>query len=407
MRVEPINCFRPVPERAGRFSAPPYDVFDDAQARAYVAEHPDSFMAIDRPETAFGPEQDPYAPEVYQHAVQLLDARVKDGTLLKEERPCLFAYRMVQNGRAQMGIMAAVSVDDYLGGTARRHEQVREEKVADRKRHMETVTAQTSPSLLIYPDQPAIDLLVGLACTGEPLYDFEDEDGVRHTVWRLSREAAVEAICETFKHVPCAYVADGHHRAEASARICLEARERGEHGPRDAFLALLYPASAMQVFAYNRVVADTHDLSEQDLIAALEGAGLEVGEPTSEAITPSEQGTVGLYAFGSWRSLRFTDVPDAADDPTAALDVSLLQSRVLAPILGIQDPTSDARIQFVSGVDGPAELERLAGEQGVAFSMFPTSVEELMRVSDAGLLMPPKSTWFAPKPRSGLFLRRI
>ena len=407
MRVEPISCFRPVPERAGRFSAPPYDVFDNAQARAYVEEYPDSFLAIDRPETAFGPEQDPYADEVYQYAVKLLNDRVQDQTLLREEQPCLFVYRMEADGHAQTGIVAAVSMDDYFDGSARRHEQVREEKVADRKLHMETVTAQTSPSLLIYRDEPALDMLVGLACTATPLYDFVDEDGVHHTVWRLARPDAVEAICETFKHVPCAYIADGHHRAEASARICQEAREKGEHGPRDAFLAMLFPASHMQLMAYNRVVSDANGLSEQGLVDALRSAGLVVGEASQQAIVPSEEGSVGMYAFGSWRELRFDKLARPEDDPAAALDVSMLQSHVLAPLLGIEDPTSDGRIRFVSGVAGSSELERLAGEDGVAFSMYPTSVDELMRVSDANLLMPPKSTWFAPKPRSGLFMRRI
>lgn len=407
MRVEPINCFRPAPERAGRFAAPPYDVFDEPQARAYVASHPDSFLEIDRPETTLPEGCDPYAPSTYAHAVELLNARVQDGTLLREERPCLYAYRLEQDGHAQTGIVGAVAVDDYLEGVVRRHEQVREEKVADRVAHIATVTAQTGPVLLAYPDEPVIDLLMGLACTGEPLYDFSDESGVRHTVWRLSREAAAEAICETFKHVPCAYIADGHHRAAAAARMCQEAREHGDAGERDYFLAVLFPASRMRVLAYNRVVSDTYGLDEQGLVDALASAGVEVGEPQAEPVEPAERGRVGMYAFGTWRSLRFVDVPDGHDDPTAALDVALLQHRVLAPVLGIADPTSDKRITFVSGADGTDELERLAGERGVAFAMYATSVADLMAVSDAGLLMPPKSTWFAPKPLSGLFLRRV
>lgn len=408
MRVEPINCFRPAPERAGHFASPPYDVFDDAQARAYVAEHPASFMEIDRPETAFPLGQDPHAPEVYAHAVKLLNDRVKDGTLLKEERPCLYAYRLEQDGHAQTGIVAAVAVDDYFDGTVRRHEQVREEKVIDRIDHITAVTAQTSPVLLAYLDNPVIDLLVGLACTGEPLYDFTDETDVRHTVWRLSREAAAEAICATFEHVPCAYIADGHHRAEAMARMCVEAREQGDAGPREYFLSLLFPAHKMCVHAYNRVVFDTNGLDEQELVDALASAGISVGERTENPVEPSERRVVGLYAFGAWRELRFIDDEEPAeDDPASALDVSMLQNRVLAPILGVEDPTTDKRIAFVGGETATEELERLAGETGVAFTLYPTSLEELMAVSDAGQLMPPKSTWFAPKPASGLFLRRI
>lgn len=408
MRVEPINCFRPAPERAGRFAAQPYDVFDDEQARAYVEENPSSFLAIDRPETAFPPHQNPYAPEVYAHAVQLLDQRVKDGTLLREERPCLYVYRLERDGHVQTGVVAAVAVDDVLEGVVRRHEHVREEKVMDRMAHIAAVTAQTSPVLLVYPDQPVIDLLVGMACSGEPLYDFTDARGVRNTVWRISRDAATEAICETFKHVPCAYVADGHHRLAAATRLCLEAHARGEvGGSRDAFLAILYPVSQMQVFAYNRVVADANGLSEQELVDALEAAGLVVGEPQPSPVTPAERATVGMYAFGAWRELKLPATVAVEDNPVATLDVSILQERVLAPILGITDPTRNKRISFVSGEDDTSVLERLAGEGGIAFSLYPTSVEDLMRVSDAAQLMPPKSTWFSPKPLSGLFLRRV
>lgn len=407
MHVQPISCYRPAPERAGRFSAPPYDVLDDAQARAYVQENPESFMAIDRPETAFGPDQDPMAPEVYEHAVKLLNDRLLDGTLLKEERECLFAYRMKVDGHSQTGLIAAVAVDDYLDDTVRRHEQVREEKVRDRMAHIEAVTAQVGPSIIVYPDFQAIDVLVGLACTAEPLYDFTDEDGVRHTIWRIAREMAVEAICETFKQIPHGYIADGHHRAEASARLCLAARERGEAGPREAFLSLLFPASSMNILAYNRVVRDTNGLSEQQLLDALRQRGVEVGEPQADPIEPDERASVGMYAFGTWRKLRFEDVPDGKDDPTIALDVSLLQDRVLSQVLGVIDPRTDSRISFVSGEAGTEELVRLAGEEGVAFALYPVSMEEIMRVSDAGMLMPPKSTWFSPKPRSGLFLRRV
>ena len=407
MRVEPINCFRPAPERAGRFSAPPYDVFDDDQARAYVERNPESFLAIDRPETAFPADQDPYAPEVYQHAVKLLNDRVLDGTLLREEHPCLFAYRLKKGEHSQTGIVASVAVDDYLDGTVRRHEQVREEKVADRIAHISAVTAQTSPVLLAYPDNAALDFLVGLACSSTPLYDFTDEDGVQHTVWRIAREMAVGAICATFEQVPCAYVADGHHRAEASTRMCLEAREHGEQGPRDAFLAVLFPASAMRVLAYNRVVKDTNGLTEQGLLDAIRAHDVTVEGPLDAPVTPSEQGQVGMYTHGVWYKLRFEDVVPQENDPTAALDVSLLQNRLLAPVLGVTDPRTDKRIIFVGGETPASELEQLAGGAGVAFTLFPTSVDELMRVSDAGMLMPPKSTWFAPKPRSGLFLRRV
>lgn len=403
MRVEPISCLRPVPERAGGFAAPPYDVFDDEQARSYVAAHPRSFLDVDRPETAFGPEQDPYAPEVYAHAAEVVRERVADGTLVTDDEPCFYAYRLMQGGHAQVGIMGAASVDEYLEGTICRHEQVREEKVADRVAHIEALGAQTGPVLLAYRDDAAIDALVASALEEQPLYDFTDDDGLRHSFWRIAQTEALEAA---FEKVGRAYIADGHHRAAASVRICEELRAAGVRpGRAESFLAIIYPASSMQVLAYNRVVADTRGLDEAGLLSALAAQGVDVEKGRAEASEPPRQGQVGMYAFGSWYQLSFRDVPGPDAGARERLDVVLLQDRVLDTILGIEDPTTDARISFVSGAEGTAELERLAGSAGVAFAMYPTSVDELMAVSDAGQLMPPKSTWFAPKPASGLVLR--
>lgn len=407
MRVEPITCLRPVPERAGSFAAPPYDVFDDDQARSYVAAHPASFLDIDRPETAFPRDVDPYAPQVYAHAAALVRARRDDGTLVDDPTPSLYAYRLAQGGHAQTGIVAAASVDDYQDGTIRRHEQVRDEKVRDRMRHIEALGCQTGPALLTYADHAGIDAKVAASCAQEPLYDFCDDAGVRHTVWRIDD---AEGVVRDFAEVGRAYIADGHHRAAASVRLCEGARAQGAaSGARtmaEGFLAILYPASQMQVFAYNRVVSGTNGLSEGELVARLEREGVEVGPRASSAVVPERRGDVGMYAFGAWRRLTLC-APCSTTDPALALDVSILQRDVLAPLLGIVDPTSDPRISFVSGVEGSGALERLAGDDGVAFSMFATSIDDLMAVSDAGLLMPPKSTWFAPKPASGLFLREL
>lgn len=406
MRVVPISCLRPAPEYAGRFAAPPYDVFDNEQARAYVQAHPKSFLDVDRPETAFAPDYDMYAPEVYAHAADVVAQRVADGTLVQDDGPCLYVYRLAQGGHAQVGVMGAVSVDEYLDGTIKRHEQVREEKVADRVRHIEALKAQTGPVLVTYRDDTVVDAKVARVCTEEPLYDFVDYAGVRHSFWRVAG-AEAEELVRAFSHVRQGYIADGHHRGAASCRICQEARAAGEDvGIRDSFLAVIFPASRMQVLAYNRVVADTNGLAEDELVAALEAAGIVVGARQQRAVLPGAHRTVGMYAFGAWRVLR---LPEPADDvaPRDLLDVSILQDLVLAPVLGIDDPTADARISFVSGAEGSEALERLAGGAGVAFAMHPTSVADLMAVSDADELMPPKSTWFAPKPASGLVIRQI
>ena len=410
MRVEPITCYRPRPESVAEFVSPPYDVFDRAGAAAYVAEHPSSFLAIDRPETAFPPEHDMYADDVYQKAHDLLAERVADGTLLRDGTPCFYLYRLVRNGRAQTGVVAACSFDDYNNGIIRRHELTRRSKEDDRARHIEATGCQTGPIFLAYRDNPVLEALIEAAKTADPLFDFTDETGVRHTVWRVARPAAVESLRMMFEHVPRAYIADGHHRAASAARVCQRMRTEagGRHTGTEAYnflLCALFPASQLTVLPYDRVVADAGGLSEDELVAALEGAGLSVGPRRETAVEPTARGRLGMYAYGAWRELALTG--ERPDDPVASLDVSLLQDRVLGPVLGVGDPREDRRVSFVGRTAGTAELERRAGEGGVAFTLFPTSVAELMDVADAGLLMPPKSTWFEPKLMSGLFIRRV
>lgn len=414
MRVDPITCYRPAPERAAAFASPPYDVFDREQAAAYAKGHPGSFLCIDRPETSFSPDHDMYAPDVYARAAELLGNAVRDRTLLRDDTPCYYAYRLEQGGRAQTGVVCACSVDEYLDGTIRRHENTRREKERDRVEHIRATGAQTGPIFLAYRDNFAVDTLVGLAQTGDPLYDFTDDEGVRQTVWRIARPAAVEALQAAFGTVPCAYIADGHHRAASAVRVSLERREAAgdadpDHDrPFDSFLAVLFPASQLRVLAYNRVVADTDGLGAEGLLSHIAEAGFEVGGPSDVAIEPADRHEFGVYVGGRWHDVRLADPASLpAGDPVAVLDASILQDRVLGPLLGIDDPRTDPRVSFVGGVRGTSALEEAAGAGGVAFSLHPTSLDELMAVSDAGLLMPPKSTWFEPKLRSGLFIRRI
>lgn len=412
MRVSPITCYRPDPKVAESFAALPYDVFNRAEAAAYVASHPHSFLAIDRPETAFGPEQDMYAPEVYQKAGELIRSKAYEGTLLKDTTPCFYIYRLKQGDHAQIGVVAACSVAEYEEGTIRRHENTRPEKTADRVKHIRATGAQTGPVFLTYRDNMVLDIVIDAARTATPLYDFTDEYGVRQTIWRVARPVAVESIETGFSMVPCAYIADGHHRASAAAQVCHDLRaEAGPDAgplPSDEFLAVLFPASHLTVMAYNRVVSDTNGLDETALISAIEKAGFIVGPAVTQPVQPTARRHFGLYAFGAWRELCFTgEAPAAEDDPAGTLDVSLLQEHVLGPILGIDDPRTSSRITFVGGIEGTDGLERRAGTQGIAFSLFPTTVDELMTVSDAQQLMPPKSTWFEPKLRSGLFIRRV
>lgn len=413
MRAEPISCYRPTPDRVATFASLPYDVFDRGQAADYVRAHPGSFLEIDRPETAFPPQHDMYAPEVYAKAAQILRLRIDDGTLVKDTLPCYYLYHLEQDGHAQTGIVCACSIDEYEDGTIRRHESTTAAKEADRIEHIRATGAQTGPILLAYPDDPTLDSLVQRAGEAAPLYDFTDDSGVRQTVWRIACAKTIEAIRKAFSSIGHAYIADGHHRAASAAKLGLmmRARRRAGHGtgksPSDLFLTVLFPASQLKLLAYNRVVSDLAGHTPAELLAAIAAAGFSVSAPSVSATPPRERGRFCLYLNGSWRDLEFVDASSLPDDPVSRLDAQILQDRILGPILGIDDPRTSERVRFIGDIEGAGRLEELAGTHGAAFSLFPTSIDELMTVSDAGRLMPPKSTWFEPKLRSGLFIREI
>ncbi len=416
MKVLPFPCIRPVPERAAEVAALPYDVFDRAEAAAYVSEHPLSFLAIDRPETQFAPEQDMYAPEVYARGAELLRERIDEGIYQADPSMSYYLYELTQDGRSQTGVVAVCAVADYDEGAIKKHENTRAEKERDRIEHIRALGCQTGPIFLTYRDEPVLSLILSSVKTGQPLYDFTDEEGVRQRVWEVRRTEGVEAIHEMFERVPCAYIADGHHRAASAMRVAHEMRAAAQEAgtytgkePFNYFLSVLFPASELTILPYNRVISDRAGLSVDELIARIHEAGFTV-EPSSEPVESTGVGVMGLFTAGSWYRLSFT--PELASavaqaGPVESLDVSVLQDRVLGPILGIGDPREDARISFVGGIRGTAELERRAGADGVAFSMCATTIDQLLAVADAGLLMPPKSTWFEPKLRSGLFIHRI
>ena len=416
MKVLPFPCIRPVPERAAEVAALPYDVFDRAEAAAYVADHPLSFLAIDRPETQFAPDADMYAPEVYARGAELMHERIDEGIYQADPSMSYHLYELTQNGRTQTGVVAICSVDEYDQGIIKKHENTRAEKERDRIEHIRALGCQTGPIFLTYRDEPVLSFILTQVKTGQALYDFTDEEGVRQRVWEVRRPESVEAIREMFARVPCAYIADGHHRTASAMRVAHEMRAAAQEAgtytgkePFNYFLSVLFPASELTILPYNRVVSDRAGLSVDELIARIHEAGFTV-EPSSEPVESTEVGVMGLFTAGSWYRLSFT--PELASavaqaGPVESLDVSVLQDRVLGPILGIGDPREDARISFVGGIRGTAELERRAGADGVAFSLCATTIDQLLAVADADLLMPPKSTWFEPKLRSGLFIHRI
>lgn len=420
MRALPFPCVRPAATVARQVAALPYDVFDRSEAARAVQGHPLSFLNIDRPETQFPPEQNMYAPEVYAKARELLDARLAEGVFVDDETPCYYLYRLTMGDRAQTGFVSCCAIDEYLDGTIKRHENTRAEKELDRIRHIDALDAQTGPIFLAYRQTPELYALAEQACASDALYDFEAPDGVRHTAWRVADHAQVAAIEAAFGQVSCAYIADGHHRAASAVKVGLARREHEATGagvahPYDLFMSVLFPAEELAILPYQRVV---HDLgidaatgaprTPQRFLADICAAGFCV-QASDDPVQPCEQGVFGMYLAGGWWRIHAPEL-DArqADDPVACLDASVLQDRLLAPVLGIDDPRTDERIEFVGGIRGLGELERRASDTGgVAFSLRPTSMDELLAVADAGLLMPPKSTWFEPKLRSGLFIHRI
>lgn len=416
MRVLPFPCIRPVPERAAEVAALPYDVFDRAEAAAYVAGHPRSFLAIDRPETQFPSEQDMYAPEVYARAAELLRERIEDGTYIEDRTRAYYIYELAWQGRVQTGLVGVCAIDEYGDGTIKRHELTRQEKERDRIEHIRALGCQTGPIFLTYRDEPVLGIIIAAAKEGSPLYNFTDEDGVRQTVWEVARPEAVEAIHAMFERIPCAYIADGHHRAASAVHVAQELRDEARAAgtytgtePFNYFLSVLFPASELTILPYNRVVSDRCGMTGAELAARIAEAGFTV-ERADAPVTPEAPGVFGMYAEGTWWKLGLGEglaAQIAAGDAVSRLDASVLQEHVLAPILGIGDVREDPRISFVGGIRGVRELEERAGTAGAAFSLHATGIDQLLAVADAGLLMPPKSTWFEPKLRSGLFIHRI
>lgn len=426
MIVKPFAAVRPTASVADQVAALPYDVYDRAEAAAAVDGEPLSFLNIDRPETQFSADVDMYAPEVYAKARELFDARRADGTFVTEPAPCFYLYELAMNGRSQTGVVACCAIDDYLENVIKKHENTLEKKELDRIRHIDALDAQTGPIFLTYRDSDAIDILVAAVKKTAPLYDFAGEDGVTHRVWRMAA-ASEETACSqayaglvaAFAKVPCAYIADGHHRAASAVKVGLARREAnpGYDGTEEFnyFMSVLFPASQLSILAYNRVVRDLNGLTKDEFLNALAGENgpFEIVHKQESQLEPIDKGAVGMYLDREWYGLGVKPEFESSD-PVEGLDVSILQEKVLAPILGISDPRTDGRIEFVGGIRGLRELERKVNRidargdgPAVAFAMFPTSIDELLGVADAGRLMPPKSTWFEPKLRSGLFAHLI
>lgn len=408
--IKPFSAYRPAPGKESEIAALPYDVYNREEACEVVKNNPGSFLAIDRAETSFSADVDTYAPCVYAKAHDLLWGWIKEGRFVQEEKPCYYLYEQVMDGRSQKGIVACASIDDYQNNIIKKHENTRADKEQDRINHVDICSAQTGPIFLAYRTNEAIQKVVASTVAEKPVYDFVSEDGIIHRVWVITADDDIATIKNTFDGIQEIYIADGHHRCASAVKVGLKRRAEnpaytGEE-EFNYFLSVLFPADELSIMDYNRVVKDLNGYSKEEFMAKVADC-FDVKEMGTDCFKPTKKGEFGMYLDDVWYCLTaHEDIKST--DAVKGLDVSILQDYLLNPILGIEDPKTDKRIDFVGGIRGLKELERrVHKDMKIAFSMYPTSIYELFGVADADLLMPPKSTWFEPKLRSGLFIHAI
>ena len=401
--IRPFRALRPNPELAAKICELPYDVMSSEEAREVAAGNPISFLHVSKPEIDLPKDTDPHDPSVYAKARENFDRLIADGALRKDSSSRYYLYRLIMDGHEQTGLVAAASCRDYDEGVIKKHELTRPVKEDDRVRHMESLDSQTGPVFLTYEARPDFDAFVAKVCDRPSAVDFMASDGVRHTSWVVDLEDEIEFVRTTFAGMSALYVADGHHRSAAASRVNQSRQGEGGSG---AFLTVTFPHNQMRSLAYNRALMGLNGNTPAELLDAL-GKVFEIETPG--VAEPTGKNVLGLYLDSQWRTLRFRSEIAAANNPMDALDAALLQNYVLRPIFGIEDPRTSDGIDFIGGIRGTGELERLVNQQGYAcaFSMFPTSIEDLMEIAAQDGLMPPKSTWFEPKLRDGMFCHML
>jgi uncharacterized protein (DUF1015 family) len=396
--IKPFRALRPAPGRAAEVLAPPYDVLSSAEARERAKDKPWSFLHVSKAEIDLAPSADPYDAAVYAKAADNLRAVTNAGVLMRDAKPCYYVYRLTWRGRTQTGLAAIASLDAYAANRIRKHELTTPAKEDDRVRQIEAVNAQTGPVMMAYPEAPQLDAALARAASREAAVDVTGADGVRHQLWVIDADAAIAELTRIVDALPALYIADGHHRSAAALRV---AQARGGDGSHRYFLSVLFPKAEMTILDYNRVLRDLNGHGPEQLLAALRGAY--TVEPSDGEARPAEAGEVGMVLGGRWYRLKLRSAPQSAD-PIERLPITLLTRNVIEPIFGITDPRTDKRIDFVGGGRGLGELERLvaSGAAAAAFALYPTQMDDLMAVADAGAIMPPKSTWFEPKLADGM-----
>jgi len=404
--LKPFAALRPKPVLAAQICELPYDVMSSEEAREIARGNPLSFLHVSKPEIDLPRATDPYSPQVYAKAKENFSKLIAEEALLRDQQPCFYLYQQIMGNHRQIGLVAAASCEEYLNNIIKKHELTRPDKEDDRVRHIETLNSQTGPVFLTYRSQPSFDLFQRACAAGvndRPDIDFTASDGVRHSAYTIKDAKTIGIIQQVFETIPFLYIADGHHRSAAAARVYKSRKGAGQSG---RFLAVIFPHNQMQILPYNRVLRDLNGLSAAQLLEKLDAVF--IINPNGAA-KPTHKHELGLFLDGKWLTLNFRPKFAVTSDPLEKLDVTLLQKYVLAPIFGIDDPRTSKRINFVGGIRGTAELEKLvnSGEYACAFSMFPTSIEDLMSIADAGGIMPPKSTWFEPKLRDAMFCHML
>ena len=409
--VRPFKGLRPARELAEKVAAPPYDVLNSEEARELAKDNPFSFLHVSKPEIDLPEGIDQYDEQVYEKGVENFQKMIADKILIQDEKPCFYIYRQIMGDHEQTGIVAAASVEDYDGGIIKIHEYTREDKEQDRAKHVDMLGANTGPVFLTYHAKKQIDDIVEACKKNEPLYDFTSSDGIRHTVWIVVDENVIQHIINEFDALDYLYVSDGHHRSAAASRVQKFRKAGNPNNTGDEeynyFLTVIFPDDQMYIMDYNRVVKDLNGLSDDEFMKKV-AEKFEIEKQTSQ-YKPEHKNTYGMYINGTWHKLTAKSGIFDEHDPVGSLDVSILHKNIMEPLLGIMNPRKDKRIDFVGGIRGLGELEKLvnSGKFKVAFALFPTSIDDLMKVADSNNVMPPKSTWFEPKLRSGLIIHLI
>ena len=411
--IKPFKAFRPQPELVTKVASPPYDVLNSEEARKLVKDNPHSFLHVNKAEIDLESSVDHYDQRVYEKASENLNKLIKGRVYLQDEEEKIYIYRQIMKGRAQTGLVVCVSIDDYLNGKIKKHENTREDKEKDRVNHINFTNANTGPVFLTYKAKDEIKQIVNRWTKEEnPVYDFTSEDEITHTCWVIDDKSIIQQLIKSFAAVDYLYIADGHHRAAAATKVGLKRREQlKDYTGKEEFnyfLSVLFPHDELHIMDYNRVVADLAGNSEEEFIRKISEKFTVEKNIGGRPYRPKARHTFGMYLDNRWYKLTAKSGTFDEDDAVESLDVSILQNNLLTPILGIKDPRTDQRIEFVGGIRGLEELEkRVKAGMKVAFSLYPTSIEELMKVADAEKLMPPKSTWFEPKLRSGIFIHKL